>query len=90
MTRSSPQTGPEADRAHNRAGRFIAIYMRLSDASRYTVAQESDLQRWSDEERQVDLRRWADGRGREVRWYKGREEHRILSANSRRGGKPLY
>jgi hypothetical protein len=48
MTRSSPQTGPKADRAHNRAGRFIAIYMRLSDASRYTAAQESDLQRWSD------------------------------------------
>lgn len=70
MTRSSPQTGPKADRAHNRAGRFIAIYMRLSDASRYTAAQESDLQRWSDEERQADLRRWADGRGREVRWYK--------------------
>ena len=70
MTRSSPQTGPKADRGHNRAGRFIAIYMRLSDASRYTAAQESDLQRWSDEERQADLRRWADGRGREVRWYK--------------------
>lgn len=69
MTRSSPKTGPKADRAHNRPGRFIAIYMRLSDASRYTAAQESDLQRWSDEERQADLRRWADGRGREVRWY---------------------
>ena len=70
MTRSSPQTGPKADRGHNRAGRFIAIYMRLSDASRRTAAQESDLQRWSDQERQADLQRWADGRGREVRWYK--------------------
>lgn len=70
MARSSPQIGPDADRAHNRAGRFIAIYMRLSDVSRRTAAQESDLQRWSDQERQADLQRWADGRGREVRWYK--------------------
>src|SRR5512147_1717346 len=70
MARASPQTGPKADRGRNPAGRFIALYMRLSDASRYTAAQESDLQRWSDEERQADLRRWADGRGREVRWYK--------------------
>jgi DNA invertase Pin-like site-specific DNA recombinase len=69
MARSSPQIGPDADRAHNRAGRFIAIYMRLSDVSRI-AAQESDLQRWSDQERQADLQRWADGRGREVRWYK--------------------
>ena len=50
MTRSSPQTGPKADRGHNRAGRFIAIYMRLSDVSRRIAAQESDLQRWSDED----------------------------------------
>jgi len=70
MARSSPQTGPKADRAHHPAGRFIAIYMRLSDASRRTAAQESDLQRWSDQERQADLQRWADGRRREVRWYK--------------------
>ena len=70
MARASPQTGPKADRGHNPAGRFIAIYMRLSDASRRTAAQESDLQRWSDQERQADLQRWADGRGREVRWYK--------------------
>jgi DNA invertase Pin-like site-specific DNA recombinase len=70
MTRSSPQTGPKADRAHNRAVRFIAIYMRLSDANRRMVAQESDLQRWSDQERRADLQRWADGRRREVRWYK--------------------
>ncbi len=70
MARPSPQTGPKADRAHHPAGRFIALYMRLSDASRRTAAQESDLQRWSDQERQADLQRGADGRGREVRWYK--------------------
>lgn len=70
MARASPQTGPKADRGRNPAGRFIALYMRLSDASRRTAAQESDLQRWSDQERQADLQRWADGRGREVRWYK--------------------
>src|SRR5262249_19060199 len=70
MTRSSPQSGPKADRAHHAAGRYIALYMRLSDASRLTAAQESDLQRWSDQERQADLQRWADSRGREVRWYK--------------------
>jgi len=67
MARSSPQTGPTADRAHRPAGRYIAIYMRLSDASRRTAAQESDLQRWSDQERQADLQRWADGGGREAR-----------------------
>ena len=50
MTRSSPQTGPKADRGHNLAGRFIAIYMRLSDVSCRIAAQESDLQRWSDQE----------------------------------------
>jgi DNA invertase Pin-like site-specific DNA recombinase len=70
MTQSSPQTGPKADRGHNRAGRFIALYMRLSDASRRTAAQESDLERWSDQERQADLQRWADGRRRDIRWYK--------------------
>ena len=70
MARSSPQTGPTAHRAHHPADRFIAIYMRLSDASRWTAAQESDLQRWSDLVRQTDLQRWADGREREVRWYK--------------------
>jgi DNA invertase Pin-like site-specific DNA recombinase len=70
MARSSPQTGPKADRAHRPTGRFIAIYMRLSDASRRMAAQESDLQRWSDQERQAALQRWADGRRREVRWYK--------------------
>ena len=70
MARSSPQTGPTAHRAHHPADRFIAIYMRLSDTSRRTAAQESDLQRWSDQERQADLPRWADGRGREARWYK--------------------
>ena len=70
MAQLSPQTGPTADRAHHPAGRFIALYMRLSDASRRTAAQESDLQRWSDQERQADLQRWADSRGREVRWYK--------------------
>ena len=41
MARSSPQTGPTPDRAHHPADRFIAIYMRLSDASRRTAAQES-------------------------------------------------
>ena len=70
MARSSPQTGPKAVRAHHPAGRFIALYMRFSDASRRTAAQESDLQRWSDQERQADLQRWADGRRRGVRWYK--------------------
>ena len=52
MAQLSPQTGPTADRAHHPAGRFIAIYMRLSDTSRRAAAQESDLQRWSDQERQ--------------------------------------
>ncbi len=28
MTPSSPQTGPKADRGHNRTGKLIAIYMR--------------------------------------------------------------
>ena len=70
MARSSPQTGPKADRAHHPAGQFVALYMRLSDASRRTAAQEADLRRWSDQERQADLRLWEDGRRREVRWYK--------------------
>ena len=70
MAQLWPQSGPTADRPHHPAGRFIAIYMRLSDASRRTAAQESDLQQWSDRERQADLQRWADGRRREVRWYK--------------------
>jgi hypothetical protein len=76
MERSTPQTGPTADRAHHPADRFIAIDVRLSYASRRTAAQESELQRWSDFERQTDLQRWTDGREREVRWYKaaaGRE-----------------
>ena len=70
MARTSPQTGPMPERAHHPGDRFIAIYMRLSDASRRTAAQEADLRRWSDRERQSDLQRWADGRRREVRWYK--------------------
>jgi DNA invertase Pin-like site-specific DNA recombinase len=70
VARSSPQTGPKVDRAHHPAGRFIALYMRLSDAGRRTAAQEFDLQRWSDQERQAELQRWADGRRREVRWFR--------------------
>src|SRR5690349_2299262 len=52
------------------AGRFIAIYMRISDASRRVAAQEADLQQWSFERRWSDLKEWADRQGREVRWYK--------------------
>ena len=52
MARLSPQAGPKADQAHHPTGQFIALYMRLSDAGRRTAAQESDLQRWSDQERQ--------------------------------------
>src|SRR3954466_10339518 len=70
MAPTYPQTRPMPQRAPPPADRFIAICMRLSDASRRTAAQESDLRRWSDRERQSDLQRWADGRGREVRWYK--------------------
>jgi DNA invertase Pin-like site-specific DNA recombinase len=38
--------------------------MRVSYKGRRAALQESDLQRWT------DLKRWADGRGQEVRWYK--------------------
>jgi len=70
MAQLSPQTGPTADRVHHPADRFIAIYMRLSDTSRRAAAQESDLQRWSDQECQTDLPRWADSRVQEIHWYK--------------------
>ena len=70
MTRSSPQTGPKADRRHTLACRFIAIYMaplgrkplhRCAGIGPATMVRRGC---------QADLRRWADGRGREVRWYK--------------------
>src|SRR5437763_281124 len=77
MARTSPQTGPMPERAHHPADRFIAIYMRLSDASRRTAAQEADLRRWSDRERQSDLQRGADGRARGLRWGGSEKGRRV-------------
>lgn len=61
MSRPKPKrTAPEGEPD----GRAVAIYMRVKQGGRRSATQESDLQRWS------DLKKWADDRGRKVRWYK--------------------
>lgn len=56
---AQPNSAPQP-----RAGKVVALYLRLSSPGQRRAPQESDLERWS------DLNCWADGQPMEVRWYR--------------------